>query len=43
MPIMTIALGVAIQNEPATPSLLTGALLVVAGVFVGVFMRRARA
>ena len=43
MPIMTIALGVVILNEPATPSLLAGALLVVVGVFVGVFMRPARA
>lgn len=39
MPIVTFLLAAIILREPVTPSLLGGALLVVAGVYVGAFFR----
>ncbi len=42
-PVMTVILGAWVLDEPVTPGLLWGGLLVVAGVYVGVFFKGANA
>lgn len=40
---MTVIMGAWVLDEPVTPGLLWGGLLVVAGVYVGVFFKGANA